>query len=100
MIDTAIIDQVRRLRGSPWLFTLGEQIITLPVWLGRLGLFAHAEVSPHARAAMIEHSDFMLQRVLSSVLDNDVHPLVNDQDPDFASQHDQCYIAVCACRSA
>ena len=36
-------------------------IISLPARLGGLGLFSHAEVAPHARAAMAESADTILK---------------------------------------
>ncbi len=86
--DKALLRAVLRLR-NPSVETqqpLDQAIVQQPVRFGGLGFLSHRDVAPHARAAMIETSDFAIAQFQSALLDDHDDPPV----PTFQSQRQRC----------
>ena len=65
-LDEALLERFHVLRSSPRRLVSDAGLVSLPARLGGLGLLSHAEVSPHARAAMAESADAQLKVALAA----------------------------------
>ena len=94
-LDNALLERLLLIRGSPRRLASDAGLATLPARLGGMGLLSHAECSPHARAAMAESADLLVNAALA--------PL-DDPDPDAApvvvSQRARCQAAFATRREA
>jgi len=92
-IDNALLASFHHLRSSPRRLDTDAAIISLPARLGGMGLFSHAEVAPHARAAMAESADTLLKEAFAYFLpdaeveDSDAE---DEEEPELRSQHVRC----------
>ena len=92
-IDLAILASFHHLRASPRRLDSDAELTTLPARLGGMGLFSHAEVAPHARAAMAESADILLKEAFTYFIP-DAHAEDGDNgdkdDAEPRSQRERC----------
>jgi hypothetical protein len=68
-------------------------LISFPARPGGMGFFSHAQVAPHARAAMAEPTDILLKEDFAyffpdaDAMDSDAEDNV---EPEPSSQHERC----------
>ena len=92
-LDEALLARFLAIRSSPRRLVSDAGLVSLPARLGGMGLLSHAEVSPHARAAMAESADAQLKVALAA--SDPVDPAVDVEDEPAlpTSQRARCQTA-------
>ena len=65
-VDNTFHATVRSLRGSKHELDTDEDLFHLPTYYGGLGISSHVIVAPHARKAMAEQADSVLERIFQA----------------------------------
>lgn len=100
-LDSAFLAAFHHLRASPRRLGTDAGLLTLPARLGGVGIFSHAEVAPHARAAMAETADRLLRDAFAAFGVDEVEGSEDGVDPpEPVSQRMRCQSAFVTRREA
>lgn len=78
-LDTAYTQIIINMRSSVGTRDHDQELISLPVKMGGMGILSHRECSGHARAAAEESADEMVKVILDEGLDDEVREEVRGQ---------------------